>query len=161
MRHRARAPVPLRSSVTGAFWIRRGSNPPISRSDPLRPDSRISYSIEARRNTIPAMGAHHIALTGYRTAINRHIVPPRGTIAVKGVRSSHFFELHDRRRNTPSMANHVLAMLSKIVLLAELIPTMTASLSEPSGRATAYDAVPNSFPRRAPRVRPVPAFELN
>ena len=50
----ARAPsVPSRSSVTGALWIRRGSNPPIFRSDPLRPDSRISDSIEARQTRIP------------------------------------------------------------------------------------------------------------
>ena len=61
----------------------------------------------------------------YRTAINRHIVPALGTIAVKDVRSSHVIELHDRLRDTPAMANHVVAMLSKMFSLAqtwELVP---------------------------------------
>ena len=44
---------------------------------------------------------------------------------VKDVRSSHVIELHDRLRHTPSMANHVAAMLSKMFSLAqtwELVP---------------------------------------
>ena len=49
----------------------------------------------------------------YRTAIDRHIVPALGTMAVKDVRSKDVIALHDRLRNTPSMANHVVAMLSK------------------------------------------------
>ena len=55
----------------------------------------------------------------YRTAIDRHIVPALGTMAVKDVRSSHVIEFHDRLRDTPSMANHVVAMLSKMFSLAE------------------------------------------
>ena len=55
----------------------------------------------------------------YRTAIDRHIVPALGTMAVKDVRSSHVIELHDRLRDTPSMANHVVAMLSNMYSLAE------------------------------------------
>ena len=61
----------------------------------------------------------------YRTAIDRHIVPALGTILVKDVRSSHVIELHDRMRDTPSMANHVVSMLSKMYSLAatwELVP---------------------------------------
>ena len=61
----------------------------------------------------------------YRTAIDRHIVPALGTMAVKDVRSSHVIELHDRMRDTPAMANHVVAMLSKMFSLAqtwELVP---------------------------------------
>ena len=61
----------------------------------------------------------------YRTAIDRHIVPALGTMAVKAVRSSHVIELHDRMRDTPAMANHVVAMLSKMFSLAqtwELVP---------------------------------------
>ena len=55
----------------------------------------------------------------YRTAIDRHIVPALGAMAVKDVRSSHVIELHDRMRDTPSMANHVVSMLSKMFSLAE------------------------------------------
>ena len=55
----------------------------------------------------------------YRTAIDRHIVPALGTMAVKDVRSKHVIELHQRLRDTPSMANHVVAMLSKMFSLAE------------------------------------------
>ena len=55
----------------------------------------------------------------YRTAIDRHIVPALGTMAVKDVRSSHVIELDDRLRDTPSMANHVVAMLSKMFSLVQ------------------------------------------
>ena len=55
----------------------------------------------------------------YRTAIDRHIVPALGAMAVKDVRSSHVIELHDRMRDTPSMANHVVSMLSKMFSIAE------------------------------------------
>ena len=55
----------------------------------------------------------------YRIAIDRHIVPALGTLAVKDVRSSHVIELHDRMRATPAMANHVVAMLSKMFSLAQ------------------------------------------
>ena len=55
----------------------------------------------------------------YRTAIDRHIVPALGAMAVKDVRSSHVIDLHDRMRDTPSMANHVVSMLSKMFSLAE------------------------------------------
>ena len=55
----------------------------------------------------------------YRTAIDLHIVPALGAMAVKDVRSSHVIELHDRMRDTPSMANHVVSMLSKMFSLAE------------------------------------------
>ena len=55
----------------------------------------------------------------YRTAIDRHIVPALGTMAVNDVRSKDVIALHDRLRNTPSMANHVVAMLSKMFSLAE------------------------------------------
>ena len=55
----------------------------------------------------------------YRTAIDGHIVPALGAMAVKNVRSSHVIELHDRMRDTPSMANHVVSMLSKMFSLAE------------------------------------------
>ena len=61
----------------------------------------------------------------YRTAIDRHIVPALGTMPVKDVRSKHVIELHQRLRDTPSMANHVVAMLSKMFSLAqtwELVP---------------------------------------
>ena len=61
----------------------------------------------------------------YRTAIDLHIVPALGTMPVKDVRSSHVIELHDRLRDTPSMANHVVSMLSKMFSLAqtwELVP---------------------------------------
>ena len=62
---------------------------------------------------------------GYRTAIEKHIVPALGTMPVKDVRSKHVIELHCRLRDTPSMANHVVAMLSKMFSLAatwDLVP---------------------------------------
>ena len=158
----ARAPsVPSRSSVTGALWIRRGSNPPIFRSDPLRPDSRISDSIEARQTRIPRSERATSLSSDTGPPSTAKSSPRAARWRWRGERSSHVIELHDRLRNTPSMANHIVAMLSKILSLAELIPTMTASSSEPSGRAAASDAIPNSFPRRAPRVRPVTVFEFN
>ena len=55
----------------------------------------------------------------YRTAIDRHIVPAFGTMAVKDVASKDVIALHQRLRNTPSMANHVVSMLSKMFSLAE------------------------------------------
>ena len=55
----------------------------------------------------------------YRTAIDLHIVPALGAMAVKDVRSSHVIELHDHLRDTPSMANHVVGMLSKMFSLAQ------------------------------------------
>ncbi len=55
----------------------------------------------------------------YRTAIDRHIVSALGSMAVKDVRSSHVIELHDRLPDTPSMANHIVAMLSKMFSLAQ------------------------------------------
>ena len=55
----------------------------------------------------------------YRTAIDRHIVPALGTMAVKDVRSKDVIALHQHLRNTPSMANHVVSMLSKMFKLAE------------------------------------------
>ena len=61
----------------------------------------------------------------YRHAIDKHIVPALGTMLVKDVRSKHVIELHDRMRATPSMANHVVRMLSKMFSLAaawDLVP---------------------------------------
>ena len=61
----------------------------------------------------------------YRTAIDQHIVPALGAMPVKDVRPKHVIELHDRLRDTPSMANHVVAMLSKMFSLAatwDLVP---------------------------------------
>ena len=55
----------------------------------------------------------------YRTIIDRHIVPALGTMAVKDVRSRHIIELHDRLRDTPTMANHVVRRLSKMFALAD------------------------------------------
>ena len=55
----------------------------------------------------------------YRTAIDRLIVPALGTVTVKDVRSKNLIALHQRLRNTPSMANHVVSMLSKMFSLAE------------------------------------------
>ena len=55
----------------------------------------------------------------YRTAIDRHIVPALGTVAVKDVASKDVIALHQRLCNTPSMANHVVSMLSKMFSLAE------------------------------------------
>ena len=53
-------------------------------------------------------------------AIDDHIVPALGVMAVKDVCSKHVIELHDRLRDTPSMANHIVAMLSKLTSLAEI-----------------------------------------
>ena len=61
----------------------------------------------------------------YRNAIDLHIVPALGTMPVKDVRSKHVIELHNRMRATPSMANHVVGMLSKMFALAatwDLVP---------------------------------------
>ena len=61
----------------------------------------------------------------YRNAIDKHILPALGTMLVKDVRSKHVIELHDRMRDTPSMANHVVGMLSKMFSLAatwDLVP---------------------------------------
>ena len=55
----------------------------------------------------------------YRTAIDRHIVPALGAMPVKDVRSKDVIALHQRLRDTPSMANHVVSMLSKMFSLAE------------------------------------------
>ena len=63
----------------------------------------------------------------YRTIIDRHIVPALGTMAVKDVRSKHVIELHDRLRDTPTMANHVVRRLSKMFSLAD---TSLCSVSE-------------------------------
>ncbi|MDE0031019.1 MAG: hypothetical protein OXU42_16655 [Deltaproteobacteria bacterium] len=41
----------------------------------------------------------------YRTAIDLHIVPALGTMAVKDVGSKHVIELHGHMRDTPAMAN--------------------------------------------------------
>ncbi|MCY4550409.1 MAG: integrase arm-type DNA-binding domain-containing protein, partial [Defluviicoccus sp.] len=46
----------------------------------------------------------------YRNAIDKHILPALGDMLVKDVRSKHVIELHDRMRDTPSMANHVVGM---------------------------------------------------
>ncbi|MDD9979898.1 MAG: hypothetical protein OXU81_00800 [Gammaproteobacteria bacterium] len=40
-------------------------------------------------------------------------------MVVKDVRSKHVIEFHDRLRDTPSMANHIVAMLSTMTSLAE------------------------------------------
>ena len=61
----------------------------------------------------------------YRVAIDRHILPALGTMAVKDVGSKDVIALHDRLRDTPSMANHVVRVLSKMFSLAqtwELVP---------------------------------------
>ena len=61
----------------------------------------------------------------YRHAIDRHIVPALGTMLVKDVRSKHVIGLHDRMRDTPTMANKVVEMLSKMFALAatwDLVP---------------------------------------
>ena len=61
----------------------------------------------------------------YRTAIDKHIVPALGDMPVKDVRSKHVIELHDRLRDTPAMANQVVAMLSRMFSLAatwDLVP---------------------------------------
>ena len=55
----------------------------------------------------------------YRTAIDRHIIPALGTVAVKDVASKDVIALHQRLCNTPSMANYVVSMLSKMYSLAE------------------------------------------
>ena len=55
----------------------------------------------------------------YRTAIDRHIVPALGAMPVKDVASKDVIALHQRLRDTPSMANHVVSMLSKMFSLAE------------------------------------------
>ena len=79
----------------------------------------------------------------YRTAIDLHIVPALGAMAVKDVRSSHAIELHDRLSDTPAMANHVVAMLSSFKVASEnavLLPVepRMSSISAPCFSKTAF-----------------------
>ena len=60
-----------------------------------------------------------------RNAIDKHILPALGNMLVKDVRSQQVIDLQDRMRDTPSMPNHVVGMLSKMFSLdaiRELVP---------------------------------------
>jgi integrase-like protein len=55
----------------------------------------------------------------YRLAIDRHIRPALGTVAVADVSSADVVRLHHRLRPTRVMANRVLAVLRKLMNWAE------------------------------------------
>lgn len=63
----------------------------------------------------------HLKKTGYRDRqmIRRYILPVLGQAAVADVKLSHIEELHQSLRDTPYQANRVLALLSKMMNLAE------------------------------------------
>ena len=107
---------PKSSTASSAAWSRSRRSPSPTPPSPIsRRAARAYVKVHCKPKTESL----------YRTAIDRHIGPALGTMAVKDVRSSHVIELHDRLRDTPSMANHVVAMLSKMFSLAqtwELVP---------------------------------------
>ena len=102
--------------------IKRGLDPV-----PPKPEPEPTVADLAARCMGTYVKAHCKASTGerYRIIIDKHIVPALGTMPVKDVRSKHVIELHGRLRYTPSMANQVVAMLSKMFSLAaawDLVP---------------------------------------
>ena len=102
--------------------IKRGLDPL-----PPKPEPDPTIADLAARCLRSHVKAHCKASTGerYRIIIEKHIVPALGTMPVKDVRSKHVIELHCHLRDTPSMANHVVAMLSKMFSLAatwDLVP---------------------------------------
>ena len=107
---------PAREAATIIDRIKRGLDPV-----PPEPEPEPTVADLAARCMRAYVKVHCKPKTEklYRTAIDRHIVPALGTMAVKDVRSKDVIALHDRLRNTPSMANHVVAMLSKMFSLAE------------------------------------------
>ena len=56
----------------------------------------------------------------YKLAIERHILPALGELAAVEVGREHAAELHHRMRATPTMANSVIGVLSKMYRLAEV-----------------------------------------
>ena len=56
----------------------------------------------------------------YRFVVERHILPALGELAVIEVGREHAAELHHRLRETPTMANTVVGVLSKMYRLAEV-----------------------------------------
>ena len=56
----------------------------------------------------------------YRFVVERHILPALGGLAAIEVGREHAAELHHRLRDTPTMANTVIGVLSKMYRLAEI-----------------------------------------
>ena len=88
----------------------------------------------------------------YRTAIDLHIVPALGAMAVKDVRSSHVIEFHDRLRDTPSMANpcHTHAV-EDVHARTNMGPRAQGPQSLPGGQP-----IPRALPGAVPVARGVP-----
>ena len=52
---------------------------------------------------------------GYRVSIENYILPEFGKLPALAVGQAHVAELHYRLRNSPCQANHVLAVLSRMI----------------------------------------------
>ena len=106
--------VRRREAATIIDRIKRGEDPVPPEPEPTVADlaarcMRAYVNVHCKPKTVKL----------YRTAIDRHIVPALGTVAVRDVRSKDVIALHQRICNTPSMANHVVSILSKMFSLAE------------------------------------------
>ena len=96
--------------------LKRGEEP-----FPAPPPPKLTVAALAERYLRVHVGVHCKPKTArlYRFAIERHILPVLGDLAVTEVGREHAAELHHRLRDTPTMANTVIGVLSKMYRLAE------------------------------------------
>ena len=71
---------------------------------------RVHVSVHCKPDTAKA----------YRSVLDNHILPALGAMAVYQVGRAEVSELHHRLRDTPTMANTVVGVLSKMFSLAEV-----------------------------------------
>ena len=103
--------------------LKRGEEP-----FPAPPAPKLTVAGLAERYLRVHVGVHCKPKTAalYRFAIERHILPVLGDMGVAEVGREHAAELHHRLRETPTMANTVIGVLSKMYRLAEtweLVPS--------------------------------------
>ena len=96
--------------------IKRGEDPV-----PAPPEAELTVAGLAERFMRVHVEAHlkPASVVAYRSVLEKHILPALGTMAVGQVGKRQVSELHHRLRDTPSLANMAVHLLSRMFTLAE------------------------------------------
>jgi integrase len=96
-----------------------GGEDPLRRKDLARNAPTVGAVADRFLKDHVAVRRKSATLRLYRLAIERHVRPLLGTVAIADVSRADVVRLHHRLRPTPIMANRVLAVLSKLMNWAE------------------------------------------
>ena len=86
-----------------------------------------------------------------RSLVNRHIAPALGSLPLAAVERSHVLALHESLRETPAMANMVVATLSNMYVLARDWEMVPEDFGNPC------QAIPLNPERKRERSSPTPS----